>query len=84
METISIQWIFISHHTSQRTKKIHIIHQDEKTWSMRSIIFLYTLSSLGIEEETVVDKEWPGIGGGNDTDIKHVKTIVKYQCNDVR
>ena len=44
---------------------------------MQSIIFLYTLSSLGIEEETVVDKELPGIGGGNDTDIKHVKTIVK-------
>ena len=46
---------------------------------MRSIIFLYTLSSfnvLGNEEETVVDKEWPGIGGGNDIDIKHVKTIV--------
>ena len=44
---------------------------------MRSIIFLYTLSSLGIEEDRVVDKEWPGIGGGNDIDIKHVKTIVK-------
>ena len=54
---------------------------------MQSIIFLYTLSSfnvLGNEEERVVGKEWPGIGGGNNTDIKHVKTTVKYQCNDVR
>ena len=70
-----IQWIPISHHTSQR-KKIHIIHQDEKTWSHQSIIFLYTLSSLGIEEETVVEKELPGIGAGNDNDIEHVKNIV--------
>ena len=43
---------------------------------MRSIIFLYTLSSLGIEEETVVEKELPGIGAGNDNDIEHVKNIV--------
>ena len=58
---------------------------------MQSFIFSYTficfrktvVSSL-IEEERVVGKEWPGIGGGNNTDIKHVKTTVKYQCNDVR
>ena len=43
---------------------------------MRSIIFLYTLSSLGIEEKRVVEKELPGTDAGNDNDIKHVKTIV--------
>ena len=46
---------------------------------MQSIIFLYTLSSfnvLGNEEETVVEKELPGIDAGNDSNIEHVKNIV--------
>jgi len=65
METISIQWIFISHHTSQRKK---YIHQNEKKHGQCKASSFYTLSSfnvLGNEEERVVNKEWPGIGGGN-------------------
>ena len=76
-----IQWLPILHHTSQRKtciihhdEKKYIIHQDEKTWSNRSIIFLYTFiffTILGIEEETVVKKESLGKDAGNNN-IKHV------------
>ena len=38
--------------------------------------FYILLSSLGIEEETVVEKELPGIDAGNENNIEHVKNIV--------
>ena len=60
------------HHTSRW--KTYIIHQDEKTWSNQTILFLSTFiffTILGIGEETVVGKESLGKDAGNN-DIKHV------------
>ena len=73
-----IQWLPILHHTSQR--KTYIIHHDEKNTSYikmkkhgqtEASSFYILLSSLGIEEETVVKKESLGKDAGNNN-IKHV------------
>jgi len=65
------------------TKKIHIIHLNEKEHGQcKASSFHILLSALGRQllavllKKKTVDKEWPGIDGGNNTYIKHVKTTV--------
>ena len=65
-----IQWLPILHHTSRW--KTYIIHQDEKTWSNRTILFLSNFiffTILGIGEERVVGKEGLGIEVANNDKI---------------
>ena len=74
-----IQWLPILHHTSRW--KTYIIHQDEKTWSNRTILFLSTFiffNILGIEEKTV-EKE----SLGNEVENNDKVNVREYARNNV-